>query len=319
MSAGKVLKKFYNIETVKRTLYTPSLTEVASVLEKALKKNFKEASVTVCQCPDLTKMPFKLAGAGLNGNTAVADVGGVINMEFLSLNNKYHYDVKELSKEVGLPFWIGAAATKPALAVPKDNSELMPNLNVASGVNNSKEAYVGTDGNGHLVDYPHSEFSSLGNFFVSEGKPGQVLKIIARNRTGKLNMVTCMRQGLAEHYGDDKQVGLGGVLLINKGKIRSHIMPSFPPCDVYGKQGIEWLKFYEVTAPFTCLSVLVTHDKYKDDLRLEHTHFFSHNGKDGGHYHYDTTPEQVEYEGYYNIATDLYRVGRPAIPPQSKL
>jgi len=305
-----------NPAIVQRTLYTPPLNEVATVLKKCLLKNFKEASVSIVTCPDLTKEPFKCAAPGLSGKNAIADVGGVKNMEFKVNNDKYHFDFKELSAIVGIPFLIGCAATKPALAFLKDNSELMPNLNTSSGKNVSKEAYIGKDGNGYLVDYPYSEFSSLANLFASEGKSGSVLKIKAKNRTGALNIVSCMRQGLAEYYGQDKQVGLGGVLLFQKGKIKSHIMPGFPPCDVFETK-IDWLKFYEVSAPLTCLSVFVTHDKYNDELRLEHTHFTSLNGKDGGHYHYDTTPEEVEYEGYYNLASELFRIGKAELPKQN--
>ena len=43
---------------------------------------------------------------------------------------------------------------------------------------------------------------------------------------------------------------------------------------------------------------------------MEHTHCFSHHG-DGGHYHYDVTPEEVSYLGYYAPAEKLYRVDRP--------
>ncbi|MBZ3884745.1 Ester hydrolase C11orf54 [Sciurus carolinensis] len=46
------------------------------------------------------------------------------------------------------------------------------------------------------------------------------------------------------------------------------------------------------------------------DLRLEHTHFFSHHGE-GGHYHYDTTPDTVEYLGYFLPAEFLYRIDQP--------
>jgi hypothetical protein len=302
---------------VKRKLYVPPLIELASILQNALLKNFKEASVSLCKCPDLTKEPFKLAASGLNGKTAIADVGGVKNMHYNENNNKYHFDIKDLNSSIGLPFFIGAGATKPVLASCKNNSELMSNIDISSGRNLSKEAYVGSEGSSHLVDYLHTEFSSLANFFMSEGKTGTVLKIQARHRTGKLNIVTIMRQALEDHYGKDKQIGLGGVLLIKKGKIKTHIMPGFPPCDV-DKGQVEWLKYYEVAAPLTCLSVLVSSDTHNDELRIEHTHFFSLNGKDGGHYHYDLTPEEIEYEGYYNIASELFRIGR-AVPPKSKL
>uniref|UniRef100_A0A2K5JNZ7 DUF1907 domain-containing protein n=1 Tax=Colobus angolensis palliatus TaxID=336983 RepID=A0A2K5JNZ7_COLAP len=46
------------------------------------------------------------------------------------------------------------------------------------------------------------------------------------------------------------------------------------------------------------------------DLRLEHTHFFSHHGE-GGHYHCDTTPDIVEYLGYFLPAEFLYRIDQP--------
>jgi len=89
-------------------------------------------------------------------------------------------------------------------------------------------------------------------------------------------------------------------------------MPAFPPCDLPGTN-IEWLRYFEVAAPLTCLSVLVSSDTHDDALRVEHTHFFStHN--DGGHYHFDTTPKEVHYEGYYNVASHLYRVGRSTAP-----
>ena len=44
-----------------------------------------------------------------------------------------------------------------------------------------------------------------------------------KRRTGKLNFVTCMRQTLEKHYGD-KPVGIGGAFIIQKGKVKTHIM-----------------------------------------------------------------------------------------------
>lgn len=45
----------------------------------------------------------------------------------------------------------------------------------------------------------------------------------AKRRTGKLNFVTCMRQTLEKHYGD-KAVGMGGTFIIQKGKVKTHVM-----------------------------------------------------------------------------------------------
>lgn len=51
------------------------------------------------------------------------------------------------------------------------------------------------------------------------------------------------------------------------------------------------------------------------DLRVDHTHCFSHHGE-GGHYHYDTTPKGVEYVGYFSIAEKIYRVDAPKVTHQ---
>ena len=41
----------------------------------------------------------------------------------------------------------------------------------------------------------------------------------------------------------------------------------------------------------------------------EHTHFHSYNhDKDAGHYHFDVTPDEIQYEGYFNISREVYRV-----------
>jgi len=38
------------------------------------------------------------------------------------------------------------------------------------------------------------------------------------------------------------------------------------------------------------------------DLRVEHTHGYNIEKGQGGHYHYDTTPDIIEYVGYFNLA-----------------
>ncbi|XP_006897240.1 PREDICTED: ester hydrolase C11orf54 homolog isoform X2 [Elephantulus edwardii] len=84
----------------------------------------------------------------------------------------------------------------------------------------------------------------------------------------------------------------------------------FPSCPLNSDDDVnKWLRFYEMQAPLVCLPVFVSRDP-GFDLRLEHTHFFSHHGK-GGHYHYDTSPDTVEYLGYFSPAEFLFRIDRP--------
>ena len=43
---------------------------------------------------------------------------------------------------------------------------------------------------------------------------------------------------------------------------------------------------------------------------MEHFHGYGAHG-DGGHYHNDTTPREVQYTGYFNVAEYMLRVDRP--------
>lgn len=66
-----------------------------------------------------------------------------------------------------------------------------------------------------------------------------------------------------------------------------------------------------------CLSVLHSADPEKLGLRMEHTHCFSTDKDEGGHYHHDSLPdenddEEIEYEAYFNTAKVLYRIDMPS-------
>jgi len=141
-----------------------------------------------------------------------------------------------------------------------------------------------------------------------------VLRIRASQRSGPLNFVTCVRQALIDGFPTDA-LGLGGVFQIEAGRIKAHVMPDFTGTDLLTKEAVEeWLRFYEMSAPLTCCSVLISRDLEKLGLRMEHTHFWSDHGE-GGHYHYDLTPDEVVYDGYFVPAEEAYRIGPPQIDP----
>jgi len=76
----------------------------------------------------------------------------------------------------------------------------------------------------------------------------------------------------------------------------------------------DFLQFYEPVGPeLQGYSILWTGDPTGGDLNLresgEHTHFHSYTKENSaGHYHFDVTPEEIEYEGYFNTAEEVHRV-----------
>jgi len=181
----------------------------------------------------------------------------------------------------------------------------MANVNVGEKKFDSYVARITHDDKPLQVNYPENQLGILCNLFACDGAAGKAIHFRAKKRTGELNVVSCIREGLR-----GLTVGLGGAFRITSGSIKAHIMPDFLERDMVVTEVKEWLRFFQFQAPLTCLSVLLTEDIGDLNLRLEHTHFFSDHNQ-GGHYHYDTTPDEVEYEGYFVPCEKVFRVGQP--------
>lgn len=113
------------------------------------------------------------------------------------------------------------------------------------------------------------------------------------------NFISVIRRSLKQY--SKQPIGLGGIFRIEQGTIKAHVMPDFVNQDLTTKQQVdEWLKFFYMNAPLNCLSVLLTDDIDNAGFRLEHSHFFSEHGQ-AGHYHYDITPKEIRYHGYFTL------------------
>ncbi|KAK2158026.1 hypothetical protein LSH36_178g00031 [Paralvinella palmiformis] len=125
-----------SVPVVKIQLHVPLLEEVAKVLKDGLSKNFSEVSVSVVDCPDLTKDPFMLAEKGLCGSPRLAEIGAVSYLlPEVKRDKKYNLDQIASLSELPAGFMIGAGAG-PA-DVLGFCCELMPNLKADNGRNNT--------------------------------------------------------------------------------------------------------------------------------------------------------------------------------------
>ncbi|KAG8335028.1 hypothetical protein J6590_077968 [Homalodisca vitripennis] len=154
-----------------------------------------------------------------------------------------------------------------------------------------------------------TSFALLANLFVSEGKPGKVLRVHCAKRKGTSDFVTAARDSLLKGF-PGKAIGVGGTFLVNGSKVKQHIMADFTttPLDTEEKVN-NWLRFYSMNPPLVALGTFVTNDPGLN-LRVIHFHALSDHGE-AGHYHYDTEPEKVEYLAYFNLGTKVVRMDRP--------
>ena len=73
-----------------------------------------------------------------------------------------------------------------------------------------------------------SDFALMANLLVSQGRPGKVLRVEAKQRTGEHNFTDAIRAALLHHYGPNRPVSFGGVFLLRQGQANLHVMVRFP-------------------------------------------------------------------------------------------
>ncbi|XP_043282029.1 ester hydrolase C11orf54 homolog isoform X2 [Venturia canescens] len=300
-----------SLKIEERILHSPQLEEIKNVFIPALSKNFAECTVEVVDCPDLTKSPFGLADSGLGGKPVILEIGGPAFLLPLVQREKL-YDVRPILKRVNYgekAFVVGAGAGPwPYLS---RNAEMIMNVSFGPGnvlKNETRLAWVNQNEKCVLEDSIGSDTrcALLANLYASEGKAGKVLRVHAKKRTGDLDFIATMQKALAAKY-TDKLVGMGGAFLLKEGKVHQHVMQDFSKTPIRNVTELNnWLRFYNMSAPLVALGTFVSAET-ELDLRVQHFHSFGHQGE-GGHYHYDTTPETVEYLGYFNVCEKLYRV-----------
>tara|TARA_B100001250_G_scaffold269585_1_gene232659 strand:+ start:3576 stop:4553 length:978 start_codon:yes stop_codon:yes gene_type:complete len=298
-----------------------NLKDIASALQTGLSKNYKEVSVEVVHCPNLRN--WNCPSEGISGNQKIIDVGGEPYMhdpKFIGVE----FDYEEISKKIGSEKSYAFGAGSGAMSCLNGHcGELIINENLITDESRSIIARVSPEKKCIVEKYQSRKHGGLGNIYYTDGKKGEVIKIKIKKRKGQQgSLPQSMRISLIENLKieNNNHIALAGVFRILKGKIRSHVQPDYKDIkyEYYDPKIMkcvkDFLQFYEPVGPeLQCYSVLWTGDPKGGDLNLresnEHTHFHSYNNdNDAGHYHFDVSPDEIEYEGYFNVAEEVYRV-----------
>lgn len=265
--------------------------------------------------PNLTEDPFYLAAPGIGGDPIIIEYG---NDDYLLplVDKTKVYDliptVRHIPSYKEKDFFACGAGAGPFDWLQQNSEGIYNIMAYRNGSIDNEGHVVRTTGNGiEVVKVPNNETRAalLGNIFLTEGNAGKVLKVVSRNRTGPENFISAMRKGLTDHYPQDQVVGLGGAFVIKRGRAYVHVMDDFSKSPIYTTQELNnWLTFHEVQSPLIALGNFVSQETdFK--LRLQHFHSYSRHNH-GGHYHYDTTPDIVEYEGYFNVVDRIIIVDK---------
>jgi len=298
-----------------------SLEQISEALKKGLQKNYKLVEISIVDCPNLKQ--WDCPAEGLSGNQKIIDVGGEPYMHDKKLIGA-EFDYEEIAKKIGSEKSYALGAGSGAMSCLGGHcGELVINENLITNESRSIIAQVDENQKCKSSKYTARKHGGLGNIYYSDGKPGKVIKIMIKGRSGKQgSLPQAMRTALKENLSteNDNHFAVAGVFRILNGKIKSHVQPDYDTIkhEYYDPKQMkcvkDFLKFYEPIGPhFQCYSILWTGDPTGGKLNLresgEHTHFHSYKGtQDAGHYHFDVTPEEIEYECYFNIPGEVHRV-----------
>ena len=298
-----------------------SLEEIAKALQAGLSQNFKKVSVEIVECPNLKN--WGCPAEGLSGNQKIIDVGGEPYMH----DKRYigaEFNYEEIAKLIGSEKSYALGAGSGAMSCLEGHcGELIIDDNLITKDNKSIIAKVGKNKECITEKYNGRKHGGLGNIFYSDGKKDKVLKINIKGRPGKQgSLPQAIRAVLINQLNlkNNNHIALGGIFRVIKGQIRAHVQPDYEDIkhEYYDPKLMkctkDFLQFYEPVGPnLQCYSVLWTGDPTEGKLNLresgEHTHFYDFKNKScSGHYHFDVTPDEIEYEGYFNTADAVYRV-----------
>ena len=299
---------------------TPSLEDVKKALLTGLKENYEQVNIEIVDCPNLKD--WGCPSEGISGNEKIIDVGGEPYMHdkrFIGTE----FDYEEIAKNIGSEKSYALGAGSGAMSCLQGHcGELVINENFITSESKSVIARVGKNKECLVSKYTEKKHGGLSNIYYSDGKKGKVIQIKIKKRIGRQGSLSqAMRHSLQTYLPvkGNSHVALAGVIRILNGKIKSHVQPDYDDIEIdyYDPNQMkcikDFLQFYEPVGPeLQCYSVLWTGDPTGGNLTLretgEHTHFHSYKHlKDAGHYHFDVTPAEINYIGYFNIPKEVHR------------
>ncbi|XP_036139623.1 ester hydrolase C11orf54 homolog isoform X2 [Monomorium pharaonis] len=239
-------------------LHVPTLPAVRDVLQEGMSLFFRELKIDIAACPCLTKPPYNLAGMGLCGNPSLIQIGGL--PKFMTNPhqniNTAQWNIREvLSDTCNDSFIIGAGyAAKPYMPF---NGHLIMNAmyRAPANITNASHIVFADTSRGYFrtekINNPSQMICSfMGDFFVSEGRQGNVLRVRAKNAIDKrYNIISIMQAILCKHYFVERncRVALGGILKMRQGRVAHSIMPEKYPERIVSVDNFDtWFQRYDV-------------------------------------------------------------------------
>ncbi|KMR04537.1 ester hydrolase c11orf54-like protein [Lasius niger] len=109
------------------------------------------------------------------------------------------------------------------------------------------------------------DYYPYGNLFISEGQPGQVLKVQAKKRIN-MGFLSALQNALYYEYSFNNPrqlVGLGGTFVMKNGRAKHHVLPYSWNARLKAAADIHnWLHYFVLDAPLIAVGTLVSSSEF---------------------------------------------------------
>ena len=242
------------MDAASATLWSPPLPALRDALEEGLSRNYRRVAVQVRACPDLQRLGC--AWEGLGGGPCLVEVGG----EPYAHNPRYRdvrFETEDILRGVGHPgpqvLGAGMACTT---TLGGHCGEVIANHDTRT-VPESRAARVDERGQCRVQTYPSGRFAGIANLYVSRGEPGPVVEVEVAHRTGdEGSLPLAIREALLPLAAEEgREMGLGGVFRVERGGVRSHVVPDYECIgheyyDMEREEVVaEFLRYFEPVGP----------------------------------------------------------------------
>nr|CDS30813.1 Ester hydrolase C11orf54 protein [Hymenolepis microstoma] len=159
----------------------------------------------------------------------------------------------------------------------------------------------------------NSYIATMGQFFVTEAKPGKVIQIEAKGRNGGQNIFDMIQGALYEKYrGEELPMGVGGVFFLNDSSAQVSLLNAIPGESYHTYPCVRSYKTpFSINGPIVGAGTIISHDPTSLGYMMKSFYCWNTARTLMGQFEYDNNPANAHFQIYLTVATQIYRHDRP--------
>ncbi|VUZ39786.1 unnamed protein product [Hymenolepis diminuta] len=292
------------------------LYEVRRAIECYLSPYFGLLTVKVIDCPNLCRKPFNFSRSGISGDSTIASLG---SLDYLlpAADPKRLYDLMHTAQASRLVQGMIIGGGLGPFQTYNRPCEVAADITFTTRGLESNHSLVGfgdvESESSKFCRATNSYIASMGQFFVTEAKPGKVIQIEAKDRRGGQNIFDMIQRALYEEYnGEELPMGVGGVFCLQNSSAKVSLLNEVPSETYHTFPCVRKYKTsFSIEGPIIGAGTIVSHDPTTLGYMMKSFYCWNTARTLMGQFEEDDDPANACFQIYLTVATQIYRHDKP--------